>query len=129
MPVADEVLLPDLVDVDRRQLLAAADGLGDPLPAGPATPGCRAELRVEVTHLVDRADDLVEGDDLDPEVALPELPQGADDLVERERRAVAAEEPAAEAAHPLLAAHPQEVGLGIRAGRSGVSGHGGSLLR
>jgi hypothetical protein len=67
VPVADEVHLADLIDVDRRERLAAPGCLGDALPALAVAPGPGPELRIEVTHLVDRAHDPVDRDELDAE--------------------------------------------------------------
>src|SRR5699024_8102168 len=85
VPVADEVVVPQLVDVDRRDLLADAAGTGDALPPRAALVGGGPEAAVEVLHLVDRADDRVERDQLQPEASLAASAEGVDDLVERQR--------------------------------------------
>ena len=54
-----------------------------PLPAPPAAAAGRAELRVEVAHLVDRADDVVDRDHLDAQRHLADQPERVDDLLER----------------------------------------------
>ena len=65
--VADEVEVAELVDVDRREVLAEPALLGERLPALPAAVGGGPEAPVEVPHLVDRPDDLLERDLLQAE--------------------------------------------------------------
>ena len=126
--VADEVHVADPVDVDRRQRLAPPGGLGDPLPALAVAAGAGAELRVEVAHLVERSHDPVDGDDLQPERNLVDQAERLDDLLERQRLAVAAlleQYPGAERGDHLQAAGPQEVRLGVGPRGAGVTKHGG----
>jgi len=63
---------------------AAALGLGHPLPAfaRPARGGAKAA--VEVARAVDRPDDRVEGDRLEPHVVLAAAPERPEHVVERE---------------------------------------------
>ena len=77
VPVAHEVQLADPVDGDRRERLAAALRLGDPLPAGAQPRAGGAEVAVEVLGAVDGADDRVELDRLQPEVVLGERPSAS----------------------------------------------------
>ena len=82
--VAHEVQVADLEERDRRHRLAAALGGGDPLPARAQPRRGRPEAAVEVDRAVDRADDRVERDDLQPAVDLAGAPERVDDLLERE---------------------------------------------
>ena len=87
MAVDDEVQGADAVDVDRRHRLAAAGRGGDPLPA-PAHPARGGpEAAIELARDVDRADDRVEVDRLQPQPPLPTTAKRGDDLVEREDQA------------------------------------------
>ena len=126
--VADEVHVADAVDGDRRQGLAAARGVGDPLPARADARGRRAELAVEaaVRPAVDRAQDRVELDRLQPDVALLDPPERVDDLLERQDDvdvARVAAQPAGELRHDLPAPRALEVVLGVRARKAGVPPH------
>src|SRR5688500_3608147 len=87
MPVAHVVGVADAVDVDRRERLAAPPGQRDALPPRAHALGGGPEPAVEVARAVDGADDAVERDRLDAEVALADPPERGDDLVEREHGA------------------------------------------
>ena len=84
VPVADEVQLADAVDGDRRERLAAALRLRDPLPARPQARAGGAEGAVELLRAVDGADDRVERDALEAEVVLGDAAERLDDLLERQ---------------------------------------------
>lgn len=125
--VPDEVHVADLVDIDRRKRLPGAHRQGQPLPALSATARGGAELRVEVADLVHRPDDLLDRDDLHPERLLADDAEGVDDLLEGQRAGAVLAGTAhlgRDVGQQLLAAHSEEIGLGVGAGRTGVeSGH------
>ncbi len=64
MAVADEMQLPDAVQIDRRERLPAPGCCGEPLEALPGLAARRPEVAVEAADPVGRADDRVEGDRL-----------------------------------------------------------------
>ena len=126
VPVADEVDVADLVDVDRRQRLAPSHRLVDPLEPPPAQPGARPELRVELAYPVHRADDLLHRDHLHAEGDLVDEAERVDDLLERQRVAVAAllaQQAGGQRRDDLQAAGAEEVGLGVGPGGAGVTDH------
>jgi hypothetical protein len=98
--VADEVHVPDPVDVDRRHPLAAPDRLRDPLPPPLHAARGRAKAPIELAGAVDRADDRVERDRLEPEPPLALATERLDHLVEGQDQVYVARlspEPAREA--------------------------------
>ena len=122
--VDDEVQGADPVDVDRRHVGAAAHRGRDPLPA-PADPvRGRAEAAVELAaRAVDRADDRVELDRLEPEPALAAAPERLDDLVEGKDQVDVvglAAKPRREAGELVAAPCAAEVGLRVLGGKAGV---------
>src|SRR5947209_9927817 len=125
--VPDEVHLADAVHGDRRQRVAAAHGGGDALPARAHPRRGRPELAVEAAAAVDGADDRVERDRVQAEVALAHASQRGDDLVEGEDHvdvpALAGQE-AGEPGDGLPAARAQEVVLGVDGVEAGAQrGH------
>src|SRR2546426_7150866 len=84
VPVAHEVQVPDLVDVDRRHGLSAALGEVDALPAAADTVRLGPESTVELAGPVDAADDRLDGDRANAQPTVPHAAQGRDDLLERQ---------------------------------------------
>ena len=124
--VAHEVQVADAVDRDRRERLAAALGRRDPLPATTYARGGRPEAAVEVVRAVDRADDRVELDRLEPELDLADHAERVDDLVEREDQPDVvglAAQPPSELGEQLRAPRAREVVLRVRAGEAGAAIH------
>ena len=77
MAVLHEVQVTDPVHLDRRDRLTAPLGQRQPLPALPHPPARRPEPPVEVAGRVDRADDRVKPDRVQPEPALAALAERA----------------------------------------------------
>jgi hypothetical protein len=82
--VLDEVQAVDAVDVDRRHVLPAAPGGGDPEPPAAQLLGGGPERAVELAVAADRPDDGVQADRLDPQVGLRPAAERLDHLVERQ---------------------------------------------
>ena len=121
--VLDEVQLADPVDVDRRHRLAAAHRLRDPLPAPAQAPRGGAEAAVELARAIDRADDRVELDRLQPEPPLAALAERLDDLVEGQDDVDVvglAAQALGEIGEPVAAARAAEVGVRVLVGEPGV---------
>jgi hypothetical protein len=68
--VADEMPMTHAVDLDRRDRLTAPLGQRQPLPAGPEPARGGPEAAVEVAPRAGGADDRVQPDCLQPQVAL-----------------------------------------------------------
>ena len=79
--VAHEVDLADLEERDRRHRLAAAHGVGDPLPARPHARGGGTELAIEALGAVDGAEDRVQRHGAQPDVGLLEVAERGHHLV------------------------------------------------
>ncbi len=128
--VADEVQLADAIDVDRRQRLAAAHRLGDALPAAAKPGGLGAELAIELALAIDRADDRVELDRLQPEALLAAVAERREHLVERKHEtdlAGLAAQARAQARELLAPSSAAEIRLRVLLGVAGV--HGSRLVR
>ena len=123
VPVAHEVQLADAVDRDRRERLAAALGLGDPLPARRAPAGSwggSARSKSCVRSTVPTIESS--GDGLQPEVELADEAERLDDLVEREDEADVvglAAQPPREVGEQPRPPRPGEVALRVRGGEAG----------
>jgi hypothetical protein len=83
--VLDEVHLPDLVEVDRREVLAPSYGGGQPLEAVAGEIAGGPEAPVEAGATVDRADDVVQRDLAQPERDLAATAERAHHLIEGEQ--------------------------------------------
>jgi hypothetical protein len=120
--VAYEVQVPDPVQGDRRQRLAAALGGGDPLPAAAQARRGGAEAAIEVRRAVDRADDRVQRHDLQPDVLPAGDAERVHNLLEREyQRDIArlAAQAAADVGQQARAPRAREVTLSVGAGEAG----------
>ena len=82
MAVLDEMAPANPVHLDGRKGLAAPLGQRQVHPAGPQPVGCGPEPPVEVPPSVERADDRVQRDRLQAEVALTAPAQRAHHLIQ-----------------------------------------------
>ena len=121
VPVAHEVDVAHLQQVDRRHRLTSAHRGVDLLPAcaNPARGGAKAAI--EIALAIDRADDRVERDDLQAEVRLARPAKGLDDLLEGEDQPDVvglAPQPPGDLAEQPGATCPREVGLRVGTGEA-----------
>jgi hypothetical protein len=99
MAILDEVQLSDSIDVDRGHRLAPPPRRGDPLPSALQSARARAKQPVEfAAPSIDGADDRLQGDRMETEVAFGHSPQGSHHAIEAQHR------------QPLLASHRQARG-------------------
>jgi hypothetical protein len=123
MAVAHEVDLADLEQRDRGHRLAAAHGVGDPLPARADASGRGAELAIEALGAIDGAEDRVERHGLQADIGLLEVAEGRDDLVvgqdDVDVAGLATDAPR-QAREDLPAADALEVVLGVGGRKAGV---------
>jgi hypothetical protein len=85
--VLNEVQLSDAIGVDGGHRLAAPACRGDPLPSALESASARPKYSVELAApAIDGADDRVDGDRLEPEVAFGNPSQGGHYISERQQR-------------------------------------------
>ena len=132
VPVSHEVGVADAVDLDRRERLAAPGRQRDALPARAHAPRGGAEEPVEVARAVDGADDGVEVDRLESDVALAHAAERVDDLVEGQHGADVlglTEQQAADPGEDGAAPRAEEVVLRVDLGHARVARWHASMMR
>src|SRR5206468_5403050 len=111
-----------------RHRLASALRFGDPLPARTDSTRGWAEPAVEFSRAIDRPDNRVEGNGLEPQAPLAPVAECLRYLLERKDQidVVLAPEAHRQPRQQLAPAGATEVGLGVLGGKTGV--HRASVL-